>query len=229
MYPAIRYAGRRASDPLNTLTLGETSLIDGTGSQNGGFARWGDYSAMTIDPVDDCTFWYTNEYYAVTGNMWRTRIGSFTFPGCSIPPPSPSPLPGAPSLPTATPKPPRCEDYYEPDDAPWLAHSITAPELHNFSAPGDEDWVKFMALANWVYHIKAASPSNFPTEPHLELYVNGNLVASNDHYFGNVAEIWWWNNLGDATAYVRVTEMQGRSECGNSQYTLSVEGFREKP
>lgn len=229
MYPAIRYAGRRASDPLNTLALGETSLIDGTGSQNGGFARWGDYSAMTIDPVDDCTFWYTNEYYAVTGNMWRTRIGSFTFPGCSTPPPSPSPLPGAPSLPTATPKPPRCEDYYEPDDASWLAHSITAPELHNFSTPTDEDWVKFTALANWVYHIKAASPSNFPTEPRLELYLNGNLVASNDHYFGNVAEIWWWNNVGDATAYVRVTEMRGRSECGNSQYTLSVEGFKEKP
>jgi hypothetical protein len=229
LYPAIRYAGRMAGDPLNTLTLGETSLINGTGSQSGGFSRWGDYSAMTIDPVDDCTFWYTNEYYAVTGNMWRTRIGSFTFPGCSASPPLPSPPPSAPPAPAATPKPPRCEDYYEPDDAPWLAHTITAPELHNFSTLNDQDWVKFTASSNWVYHIKAASPSNFPTEPRLELYVNGNLVASNDHYFGNIAEIWWWNNIGDATAYVRVTEMRGRAECGNSQYTLSVEGSKEKP
>jgi hypothetical protein len=41
--------------------------------------RWGDYSSMSVDPVDDCTFWYTNEYYAGTGNSydWQTRIGSF--------------------------------------------------------------------------------------------------------------------------------------------------------
>ncbi|HEY8226212.1 MAG TPA: hypothetical protein VIG25_13100, partial [Pyrinomonadaceae bacterium] len=33
MYPAIRYAGRLANDPLNTLGQGETSLIEGTGFQ----------------------------------------------------------------------------------------------------------------------------------------------------------------------------------------------------
>jgi hypothetical protein len=68
IYPAIRYAGRLANDPLNTLGQGETSLIEGTGFQCCSFSdgtvnnRWGDYSAMTIDP-DGCTFWYTNEYY----------------------------------------------------------------------------------------------------------------------------------------------------------------------
>ncbi|MBI5305242.1 MAG: hypothetical protein HY868_24135 [Chloroflexi bacterium] len=82
MYPAIRYTGRLASDPLNTLTQGEISLIDGTGAQINGFNRWGDYSAMTVDPVDDCTFWYTNQYYETTSNLWQTRIGSFMLPGC---------------------------------------------------------------------------------------------------------------------------------------------------
>lgn len=83
MYPAIRYAGRLAADPLGQLSQGETTLIAGTGSQSGGYNRWGDYSAMSVDPLDDCTFWYTTEYYEVTGNNWQTRIGAFKFPGCT--------------------------------------------------------------------------------------------------------------------------------------------------
>jgi cell division septation protein DedD len=83
--PQIRYAGRLATDPLNTLAQGEGHLFDGTGSQTG--SRWGDYSAISIDPVDDCTFWYTQEYYLTTSDFnWRTRIGSFKFPSCSIEP-----------------------------------------------------------------------------------------------------------------------------------------------
>ena len=65
--PQIRYAGRLVDDPLNTLAQGEAHLFDGTGSQTGTSGRWGDYSAMTVDPVDDCTFWYTQEYYPTTG------------------------------------------------------------------------------------------------------------------------------------------------------------------
>ena len=69
---------------MNTLAQGETHLFDGTGSQTDTFNRWGDYSAMSVDPVDDCTFWYTQEYYpAPTGSFnWRTRIGNFKYPGC---------------------------------------------------------------------------------------------------------------------------------------------------
>src|SRR5206468_4526370 len=60
-----------------------TTLFAGTGSQTGTSNRWGDYSALTVDPVDDCTFWYTTEYYATTSQFnWRTRIGNFKFPGC---------------------------------------------------------------------------------------------------------------------------------------------------
>jgi hypothetical protein len=78
--PQIRYAGRLVSDPLNTLAQGEATLHAGTGSQTGTGNRWGDYSALSIDPVDDQTFWYTQEYYATTGSFaWRTRIGAFKF------------------------------------------------------------------------------------------------------------------------------------------------------
>jgi hypothetical protein len=84
MMPAIRYAGRLFGEIPGTLPQAETSLIEGTGVQVG-ITRWGDYSAMTVDPVDDCTFWYTQEYYAVTGSNWQTRIGSFRFPSCGQP------------------------------------------------------------------------------------------------------------------------------------------------
>jgi len=81
--PQIRYAGRLSSDPPNTLNQGEATLFAGTGSQTGTNSRWGDYSDMTVDPVDQCTFWYTQEYYAATGSFnWRTRIGNFKFPSC---------------------------------------------------------------------------------------------------------------------------------------------------
>jgi hypothetical protein len=91
--PDIRYNGRLASDPLNTLPQGEATLQVGGGSQVGSCGgstctRWGDYSAMTVDPADDCTFWYTNEYYAVSGLNWQTRVGAFKFPSCGGPPPN---------------------------------------------------------------------------------------------------------------------------------------------
>jgi hypothetical protein len=80
--PEIRYATRLATDPLNTLTA-EAHLFDGPGVQIGTSGRWGDYSSMTVDPVDDCTFWYTQEYYATDSSFnWRTRIGNFKFATC---------------------------------------------------------------------------------------------------------------------------------------------------
>jgi hypothetical protein len=80
--PEIRYATRLATDPLNTLTA-EAHLFDGPGVQIATSGRWGDYSSMTVDPVDDCTFWYTQEYYATDSSFnWRTRIGNFKFESC---------------------------------------------------------------------------------------------------------------------------------------------------
>jgi hypothetical protein len=81
--PSIRYTGRLAGDPLGTLPQGEATLMAGSGSQTSSFNRWGDYSMMAVDPTDDCTFWYTQEYYAVTSSVgWQTRVGSFRFPIC---------------------------------------------------------------------------------------------------------------------------------------------------
>src|SRR5207249_3979833 len=89
MNPAIAYTGRTPTDPLGTLEA-ETILINGTGSQLSGLKRWGDYSSMAIDPVDDCTFWYTTEYLTASGTFnWHTRVGTFKFANCSsLPPPT---------------------------------------------------------------------------------------------------------------------------------------------
>ena len=85
-YPSLLYAGRTPSDAAGTLE-NEVILKQGEGSQSsGGVDRWGDYTSMTVDPTDDCTFWFTEEYLKATGQNsgfnWSTAIGSFTFPGC---------------------------------------------------------------------------------------------------------------------------------------------------
>jgi hypothetical protein len=85
--PAIKYAGRLATDPINTFSQTEQVLIQGDGTQTGSCGgatciRWGDYSSMTLDP-DGCTFWYTNMYYPADGLDHHTRIGSFTLPQCT--------------------------------------------------------------------------------------------------------------------------------------------------
>ncbi|MBP8252053.1 MAG: hypothetical protein KAX40_06780, partial [Herpetosiphon sp.] len=83
-FPSIRYAGRLANDPPNQLAQGEGEIVAGGGSQIVSFGRWGDYSTMTLDPLDDCTFWYTNEYMPTTSsNGWATKIASFKFPSCT--------------------------------------------------------------------------------------------------------------------------------------------------
>src|SRR5450755_5181668 len=82
VHPAIRFTGRVPSDPLGSMET-EASIVEGAGSQTGGtYAnRWGDYTAMQVDPSDDCTFWYVDEYEKTSGyENWTTRISSFIFP-----------------------------------------------------------------------------------------------------------------------------------------------------
>jgi len=85
--PSLRFTGHVATDPLGIMGQGEGTLINGTGSQSGNrLSRWGDYSSLGVDPVDDCTFWFTSEYLASTGSFnWHTRIGTFQLPGCAAP------------------------------------------------------------------------------------------------------------------------------------------------
>jgi hypothetical protein len=87
VYPGIRYTGRAAGDPLGLMTIAEMTIIDGSGVQRTVNSRWGDYTSLNVDPVDDCSFWYVNEYYTAAGEAssvagWQTRIASFRLPGC---------------------------------------------------------------------------------------------------------------------------------------------------
>jgi uncharacterized repeat protein (TIGR01451 family) len=89
-FPGVRYAGRLASDPAGGLFQGEATLVAGGRAQTTTGSRWGDYSAMSVDPADECTFWYTQEYYDTVAPggcsataCWQTRIGSFKFPSCT--------------------------------------------------------------------------------------------------------------------------------------------------
>jgi len=87
VFPSIRYTSRLANDPLGTMPGGEVELVAGSDVQKKSFSRWGDYSTMSVDPVDGCTFWYTQEYQADDGDGrqdfdFKTRIGAFKLPDC---------------------------------------------------------------------------------------------------------------------------------------------------
>ncbi|MBP6528488.1 MAG: carboxypeptidase regulatory-like domain-containing protein [Burkholderiales bacterium] len=86
--PSIRYAAKFGTDaPGSGLAQGEQTIQVGAGQQTSTSGRWGDYSQMSIDPVDDCTFWYTQEYYAATsGGGWRTHIAKFAPRACATSP-----------------------------------------------------------------------------------------------------------------------------------------------
>jgi PKD-like domain len=87
-FPTPMVTGRLAGDTVNTMGS-EVVMFAGSGSQVGTGNRWGDYSAMTVDPRDGCTFWYANEYLPVSGSFnWHTRIAAFRFPSgqCGAPP-----------------------------------------------------------------------------------------------------------------------------------------------
>src|SRR5207247_7237434 len=106
VFPSVFYTARHAGDPPGQMTLGEGSIKDGTGSQTGS-NRWGDYTDITVDPADDQTFWYVNEYVPTTSSIgWRLRIGAFNLAGPTPTPtatPTASPSPTATATPTATP------------------------------------------------------------------------------------------------------------------------------
>ncbi len=81
-FPSLRYTGRAATDPLGVMTLAETEVATGAAAETSG--RWGDYYQMTVDPVDDCTFWFVGMYRP--SGSWQTRIADFKFPNCINPP-----------------------------------------------------------------------------------------------------------------------------------------------
>ena len=78
VFPSLRYTGRQVDDPLGVMTQPETTLHAGTSPNSSN--RYGDYAAMSLDPTDDCTFWFTG--MDNTSSNWRTHIGSFRFDRC---------------------------------------------------------------------------------------------------------------------------------------------------
>jgi len=132
----IVIAGRTSG--AGTLNEGEATFFAAAGSQTSTTNRWGDYSAMTVDPSDDCTFWYTTEYYSATSSAtWNTRIGKFKFPACTPAPKgtlnvnvtvcsSGNPIPGA--IVTAT------GGLAQPTSAGGAASFVIAPETFTVSA-----------------------------------------------------------------------------------------------
>ena len=80
--PSLAFATRLASDAAGSLGA-ESIIVAGAGSQLSNLSRWGDYTHMSVDPVDDCTFWYTGQYLPANGTFnWNTRIASFKLAAC---------------------------------------------------------------------------------------------------------------------------------------------------
>jgi hypothetical protein len=89
VFPSIAFAGRKPGDPAGAFSQ-ETTLKAGGGSlsYNGSnFVGWGDYSQMTLDPVDDCTFWYVASYQRANSlnvQDWTTQVGAFRAADCPL-------------------------------------------------------------------------------------------------------------------------------------------------
>lgn len=84
-YPGLRYVGRLASDAAGTLPRGEYTIVNGSAANASN--RYGDYSAMSVDPVDDCTFWFTGQWN--DASQWKTRIAKLKFEQCGAVQPPP--------------------------------------------------------------------------------------------------------------------------------------------
>jgi hypothetical protein len=168
-FPSIAYAGRLAGDTPSTLGQGETQLFAGGGPQHGQlfapqFGRWGDYTAMQIDPADDCTFWYTDEYYAAADapiGIWHTRVGSFKFPSCT-------PRPTGILLGTVT------------DSAttnPIAGASVTAGGYTALT--NGTGFYQFSPLAPGTYTATASATGYFSSSPTTVTLTNGGVTTQN--------------------------------------------------
>ena len=240
IHPQLRYAGRLATDPLNTWAQGEAHLYDGPGSQTGSGNRWGDYSSLTIDPVDDATFWYTNEYYSSTTSYnWRTRIGSFKLAtGNSTP--TPTPTPTATPIATATPTPtvsptPTPGPTATPTSTPAPTATPTPSQTELIVNGGLEG-----SISPWVMSGSGAFYTNNGNYPHggtgyIYFGVNNNVsgqtyqtVTIPSTATGNLT--FWFNcssNEGVTTAY-DFLYVEVRNTSGTLLQTLATYSNRNK-
>ena len=167
VFPGIRYAGRLASDPPGGLFQGEAILQAGSGVQTTTNNRWGDYSGLTVDPSDECTFWYTTEYYtpasqATSAAGWLTRIGSFKVnPGCTAPPKGT--LSGTVTF---------CDT-----GLPAVGALVEVSDGH--TAPVTAAGTYSITLSPGTYTVRVTGPSCTPTSPVSVTITNGGTTTYN--------------------------------------------------
>ncbi|MBK9655588.1 MAG: choice-of-anchor J domain-containing protein [Rhodanobacteraceae bacterium] len=153
LFPSVHYTGRLEGDPLNEMSQGEGIFVTGTGGHTAGTRRWGDYTSMTVDSTDDCTFWYVNEFFAVSGTQWTMRAGSFKFPEC-----------GNPTLGVA---------------AVPLSRAVCAPDNAVYTVEG-HGYKGFASSTNLsVSGVPAGATSNFSVNPINPVPGNSTLTIGN--------------------------------------------------
>jgi hypothetical protein len=172
-FPSIRFTGRLAGDPLDTLTVAESDLRQGTGSQTHTSGRWGDYSMLAVDPSDGCTFWYTTEYYnaGATSAGWSTHIGSFKLADCGG---TVTPPPNAPSDLTAT------AASSSEIDLSWADNSSDETEfrIERCQGSGCSSFAQMTVVAPNVTSYSDQSVTADTTYRYRVLAANGTLVSS---------------------------------------------------
>jgi hypothetical protein len=139
VYPSIRYACRAPGDPPGTLGP-EAELQAGSASQTHTASRWGDYSMISIDPTDECTFWPIHEYFTTTNPAgcsttacWHTRFGFFKFPSCTGIGPLLCTVQGkVTNLDTGAPV-PNAVVWFAPTGTPWFGFSATTNAMGTYT------------------------------------------------------------------------------------------------
>ena len=163
-YPSLLYTGRTPTDPLGVMSLGEVEVATGGGAQTTG--RWGDYYQITVDPVDDCTFWFVG-MYRPSGTAWHTRIADFKFPACGgITPPPPT----GPSGSNDT-------DVAIPDNGATVTSAITISGLSGTTSSTSSAYVKITHPWRGDLEIELKAPDG--TVGTLQAIINANDSADN--------------------------------------------------
>ncbi len=189
VYPGLRYTGRKAADPLNTMTVAEGVLKAGTGSATG-YSRYGDYNHLVSDPSTN-EFWFTAMYN--TANPWSTWVSSFTL-GASNPPP-----------------PVECPDTFEPNETSGAAKTISFGTAISASikTTGDVDWFK-VTTNNNATNIKVTL-SDLTADYDLTLFASdGTTSRGTKSTLTNGDEVIVWNTTAKRTTYlIRVRTVAG--------------------
>ncbi len=217
VYPSIRYAGRLASDPLNTLPQGEGSIVAGAGSQSG-VNRWGDYSAMSVDPADDCTFWYTTEYNESTNWYWKTKIGSFRVGSCAAGTPVPTATATVTTVPpTATTVPPTATVTPVPPTATPAPPTATPnPNAADFTLSATPTSRTVTRGSSTTYTVNLASVNSFAGS--VSLSVSGLPSRTSGSFSPNPVTI---TSGGTGSSTLTITTQRTG---GKGTYTLTITG-----